>query len=218
MRMYKIRFDVLICIILSALVVLGTGKILPVFYSMIYDRYTQTHTVSDGEIGGKAGDDVYRVQNVEELLSHDTFTVQVEYGALLTADTAYFGDIYLLNIELPSGERVAACVNFDATQQNYEENYYTMPVGRVVKTDLSEDAEFISGMKRSDTLSRTDFYLDMMGNGGSSLVSEESYDEQYTIYIKAIAAVLSFIAFHVIGCKAGLFPRIIPVKKRKEKG
>ena len=65
-----------------------------------------------------------------------------------------------------------------------------------------------------EALSRTDFYLDMKGNGGSGLVSVESYDEQYTVYIKAIVGVLSFIAFHVTGCKAGLFPRLIPNRKK----
>ena len=157
MRVYKIRFDVLICIILSALVVLGITKVLPVFYSMLYDRYTQTHMVSDGDIGGKAGEDVYRAQSVEEILSHNTFTVQVEYGSLLTADTDYFGDTYLLNLELPSGERVAACINNAAMQKNDEEDYFIMPVGKVVEADLSRDAEFISGIERSDALSRTDF-------------------------------------------------------------
>lgn len=217
MRIYKIRFDVLICIILSALVVLGTGKVLPVFYSALYDRYTRAHTVSDGDIGGEAGEDVYRVLSVEDILSHNTFTVQVEYGSLLTADSDYFGDIYLMNLELPSGERVAASINNDAMQQNYEENYYIMPVGKVVEADLSEDAEFISGIERSDALSRTDFYLDMSGNSGSGLVSAERYDEQYTIYIKAIVGVLCFIAFHVIGCKMGLFPRLIPMKRKKDR-
>ena len=217
MRIYKIRFDVLLCIVLSSLVVLGISKILPVFYSMLYQRYTQTHMVSDGDIGGKAGDDVYRVENVEELFSHNTFTVQVEYGSLLTADTDYFGDIYLMNLELPSGERVAACINSDAVQQNYEEDYFIMPVGKVVEADLSKDVEFINGIERSDALSRTDFYLDMNGNSGSGLVSVEGYDEQYTIYIKAIAAVLCFMAFHIAGCKAGIFPSLSPGKKKRER-
>lgn len=77
---------------------------LPGFYSMLYDRYTQAHTVADGEIGGKAGSDIFLAQNVEDLLSHDTFSVKVEYGSYETADTGYFGKIYLNNLELPSGE------------------------------------------------------------------------------------------------------------------
>jgi len=217
MRIYKIRFDVLICIILSALVVLGISKALPIFYSMLYDRYAQTHMVSDGDVGGKAGEDVYRVQSVEEILSHDTFTVQAEYGSVMTADTGYFGGIYLLNLELPSGERVAACINDDAMQENYEEDYFLMPVGKVVEADLSKDAEFISRIEHSEALSRTDFYLDMNGNGATGLVSAESYDKQYTVYIQAIAAVLNFVIFHVLGCKLGLFPQLIPIKRKKEK-
>lgn len=218
MRIYKIRFDVLICILLSALAVLGVSKVLPFFYSNLYDRYAQAHMVSDGDIGGKAGDDVYRVQSVEEILSHDTFTVQVGYSSVMTADTGYFGDSYLLNLELPSGERVAACINDDARQRNYEEDYYIMPVGEVVESDLSKDEEFMSWIERSEALSRTDFYLNMNGNGGSGLVSAERYDEQYTLYIKAVVAILSFIVFHTIGCRMGLFPRLMPIKKKKGQG
>jgi len=57
----------------------------------------------------------------------------------------------------------------------------------------------------------------MNGNSGSGLVSVEGYDEQYTIYIKAIAAVLCFMAFHIAGCKAGIFPSLIPGKKKRER-
>lgn len=217
MRMYKIRYDILICIILAALAVLGTSKILPVFYSMLYDRYTQTHAAADGDIGGKAGEDVYRITNVEELLSHDKFTVEANYSSVVTADSGYFGDVYLLNLQLPSGERVAACINNDAMQRNYEEDYYIMPVGKVVEADLSKDSGFLGMIERSDALSRTDFYLDMNGNSGSGLVSVESYDKQYTIYIKAFVAVISFMVFHTIGCKLGMFPRLIPAKSKKDR-
>ena len=86
-----------------------------------------------------------------------------------------------------------------------------------MEADLSKDVEFINGIERSDALSRTDFYLDMNRNSGSGLVSVESYDEQYTIYIKAIAAVLCFMAFHIAGCKAGIFPSLIPGKKKRER-
>lgn len=85
----------------------------------------------------------------------------------------------------------------------------------MVEADLSKDAKFMSWIEHSEDLSRTDFYLDMNGNGGSGLVSAESYDEQYTLYIKAVVAVLSFIVFHMIGCRIGLFPRLIPIKKKK---
>lgn len=214
MRIYKIRYDVLICILLSALVVLGVSKVLPVFYTGLYDRYAQTHMVTDGEIGGQAGEDVYRAQSVEDMLSHNTFTVQAGYSSVMIADSGYFGDNYLLNLELPSGERVAACINDDAMQRNNEEDYYIMPVGKVVEADLSRDAEFMDRIEHSEALSRTDFYVDMNGNSGSGLASAERYDEQYTLYIKAVTAVLSFIAFHAAGCKMGLFPRLIPGKNK----
>ena len=214
MRIYKVRFDMLICFLLAALMVFGTGKILPGFYSALYDRYLEAHTVTDGDIGGIAGDDVYRAQNVEELLSHDTFTVKVGESSVRIADTWYFGDIYLLNLELPSGERVAACINSDAMQENSEDDSYIMPVGKVVEADLSSDAEFLSRIERTYELSRTDFYLDMNGKRGSVFVSAETYDEKYTLYIEAAVAVISFFLFHVIGCKLGVFPPFIPRKKK----
>ena len=163
MRIYKLRFDMLICFLLAALMVFGTEKILPVFYSALYDKYLEAHTVEDGDIGGIAGDDVYRAQNVDELLSHDTFTVKVGHSAIMLADTGYFGDHYLRNLELPSGERIAACINNDAMQRNFEDDFYIMPVGKVVKADLSADTEFLSQIEASQELSRTDFYLDMSG-------------------------------------------------------
>lgn len=214
MRIYKIRFDVLICMLLSALTVFGTVKILPAFYSMQNDRYMQKHQVADGDIGGKAGEDVYLAQSVEEILTHDTFTVKASYSSVVSADNGFFGDYYLLNLELPSGERVAACINTEATQRNYDEDYYILPVGKVVEADLSTDSEFLKLIERSDKLSRTDFYLDMNGNSSTGVISPEGYDDQYTIYIKSVVAVLSFIIFHVIGCKMGLFPSFLPKKNR----
>ena len=47
MRIYKLRFDMLICFLLAALMVFGTEKILPVFYSALYDKYLEAHTVAD---------------------------------------------------------------------------------------------------------------------------------------------------------------------------
>lgn len=214
MRIYKLRFDMLICFLLAALMVFGTEKILPVFYSALYDKYLEAHTVADGDIGGIAGDDVYRAQNVDELLSHDTFTVKVGHSSVMIADTGYFGDHYLLNLELPSGERIAACINNDAMQRNFEDDLYIMPVGKVVKADLSADTEFLSQIEASQELSRTDFYLDMSGKSGSNFVSAERYDKQYTIYIKAAVAVISFFVFHIIGCKLGLFPPFIPRRRK----
>lgn len=212
--MYKIRYDILICIILSTLTVLGVGKLLPGFYSMLFNQYTKNHTIAAGDIGGKAGDEDYRAESVEDILSHDTFTVKASYSSVVSSESAFYGDMYLLNLELPSGERVAAWLNKDAMEVNYDEDYYILPVGRVVKADLSEDTEFLDEIERFETLSRKDFYLDMRGNAASSSVSPEKYDEQYTEYIQTAAAVISFIVFHFIGCKLGIFPPFIRRKKK----
>ena len=214
MRVYKVRYDILICMILSALVVLGVVKILPGVYTAIYNNYVKMHTVADGEIGGAAGEDVYRAESVEDLLSHDTFTVEISYDSYLRADVGHYGDVYLQNLELPSGERVAACVNEGGAQRG-EDDSYLLPVGRVVYADLASDSKFLGYFEKYDPLTRTDFYLDMEGKGSAFYDDPEDYDEKYTIYIKAATAVVSFGVIHLIGSKLGLFPSFFRRKKER---
>lgn len=214
MRVYKVRYDILICMILAALVVMGVVKTLPSVYSAVYSNYVKKHTVDAGEIGGAAGKDVFRAQSVDDLLSHDTFTVECNSDRFMIAESGYFGDIYLKNLELPSGEWVAACINQDGAQQG-DDDSYLMPVGRVVYADLSKDTKFLGYIEKYDPLTRKDFYLDMVGNGSAVSRDPEDYDEKYTLYVKAATAVVSFTAFHIIGVKLGFFPSFIPRKKQK---
>ncbi len=213
MRIYKVRYDILICMILAGVMAFGVGKMLPGVYSALYSNYARTHTAAAGDIGGEAGEDVHRAKDVDDLLSHDMFTVESSYGAFVTADSGYFEGIYLLNLELPSGQRVAACINQDGTQK--DDDTYLMPVGRVVYADLSADSKFLGYIEKTDPLTRKDFYLDMEGNGSAAYNSPDTYDQKYTIYVKAATAVASFAVFHMAGSKLGLFPCFF--RRRKEK-
>lgn len=85
-----------------------------------------------------------------QYLSHNTFTVKVEYGSYKTSDTGYFNTIYLTYLELPSRERVAASVNYDSTQLDDNRDYYIMPVGKVVEADLSKDITFLKQVQKHD--------------------------------------------------------------------
>lgn len=214
--MVKMRFDVLICFVLAGLLTAGAGRILPGVYSMLYDRYQKTHTAADGEIGGRAGEDVYLAQSVEDMLSHDSFTFQIESASFKTADAGCFGETLLNNLALPSGERVAVSVNYDTARITDDEDYYIMPVGRVVEADLSEDPRCLTFMEKYNALSRTDFYVDMQGSGPSGLAGADSYDEKYTLYIEGLTAVSSFFLFHFLGVKLGLFPRFLTSRKKRK--
>lgn len=72
MRYTRLRFDIWLCLLLAFGVSLGAVKLTEFFLAGAYERYVEEHTVSDGDIGGKAGPEVFRVQSVDDILSHDT--------------------------------------------------------------------------------------------------------------------------------------------------
>ena len=65
MRRRVLSFDAWLCLALSALIAMGTGKVAQMVAKPIYDKQVEAHQAVDGEIGGKAGEEVFRVQNVE---------------------------------------------------------------------------------------------------------------------------------------------------------
>ena len=72
---YNMRFDIWICLAIGVLLSFIPVKILEAVLPKSYESYVEEHIVEDGEIGGVAGEEIFRAQNVEDLLSHDTFTV-----------------------------------------------------------------------------------------------------------------------------------------------
>ena len=216
MRYRRMRIDVLICMGLALLIAMGTGKLAGMAASLSYDSYVAAHTAVPGEIGGAAGEDVFRAQSISDLKSHDTFTVispGIEYRNL---GGGYYGDKYFELLTLPSGERVAAHINNDGIQ--YEGEFYiadkTLPVGRVVQEPLYEDKTFLAQIQSTYPLTRSDFYIDMMGNGGA--MSLESYTSFPTSLTQVITVVICFPLLHALGARLGVFPYFFLPKRLKE--
>ena len=216
MRRRYMRFDIWLCMLLAFGVSLGTAKITEWVTPHFYEDYVEEHTVADGDIGGRAGSDIPRVQSVEELLRQDKFTIVSPGIEYRNRGAGYHNGVYTYSVTLPSGELVAAVINMENVQQ--EGDYYTsdhiLPVGRVVYDDLTKDKYFMQQIQYGGELSRTDFYIDMRGEGGK--VSQESYNDHYADIVQVITVLVCFPIFHSVGAKLGLFPFFFTPKKLKE--
>lgn len=217
MRYHQLRFDIWLCLLLSFLVSFAPVKVAEKVLPKKYEEYVEEHTVADGEIGGMAGETVYRAQNIEDLLSHDTFTVVSPGIEYRNRGAGYYGSYYMYALTLPSGEKVAACINGDAVKQEGESIYSgdsILPVGKVVYEDLTSNESFIHQIEYSEKLSRTDFYIDMLGNAGR--VSQEDYTEAPITMIQCITVIVCFPIFHAIGARLGIFPYFWAPKKKQK--
>lgn len=217
--MYRIRYDFLICLFLTCLVTWGAGKAARPLVMSTYDSYIKEKTVPDGDIGGRAGEDVFRAESVEDILSHGRFTFETEYRNIFGRGGGRYGKVYLHSFMLPSGEMIAAAVNRDSVKELDDKAGYNgkcrLPVGKVVYENLEQDDVFIQQIEYNDALDRRDFYIDMLGEGGN--VSKDMYPEPYVSAIQLFTAIIGFPFFHTIGSKIGLFPYLFPPKDLKEK-
>lgn len=219
MRVRRLRFDIWVCLALSMLIAMGFGKIVNLMTPKAYENYVEKHTVENGEIGGIADESVFRAQSVEDLLSHDTFTVVSPGIEYMNRGAGFFGNYYLYALILPSGERVAARYNMDSVQKENGEDsdIYSgnkvLPVGQVVYEDLTKDKYFLEQIEHSEPLSRTDFYIDMCGNGGK--MSRETYSELPVMLVQILTVVICFPLLHMLGSKLGIFPRFFTFKKQE---
>ena len=217
MRYHRLRFDIWLCLALSVLLSFIPVKIAEKMLPKQYEKYVEEYTVENGAIGGIADENVHRAQNIEELLSHDTFTVispGIEYR---NRGSGYHGKYYMQALTLPSGEKIAAIINNDSVQKTGETIYdgdSILPVGKIVYEDLSKDEYFINQIEYKEKLSRTDFYIDMLGEGGK--VSQEDYTEAPIIIIQIVTVLIAFPIFHAIGSKIGIFPYFFPPKEKKK--
>lgn len=216
MRIHRMRFGIWLCLLLAYLVGTGASKLTALAVASTYDSYVEAHTVAAGEIGGVAGDDVFRAQSVEDLLRHDTFTVVSPGIEYRNRGAGYYGNWYMQALTLPSGELVAAVYNLDSVQ--IEGSYYTgeatLPVGRVVFEDLTENETFLHQIEFKEPLSRRDFYVDMMGTGGK--VSQEDYGKPIVLSVQLVVTILFFPIFHALGATIGIFPYFFPPKNKKQ--
>ena len=215
MRRRHLRFDIWLCLLIAYGISLGTVKVAEMVLAKTYEGYAEEHTVDDGDIGGKAGADVFRAQSVEDILSHDTFTIVSPGIEYRNRGGGFYGSYFMNAVTLPSGELVAAVINMESVQYagDYYSSDHTLPVGKVVYEDLTSNESFINQIEHSEPLSRTDFYVDMIGNGGKA--SQETYTENYSGVVQVATVLVCFPLLHSLGAKLGLFPFFFAPRKKK---
>lgn len=215
MRYHHLRFDIWLCLLFALFVSIFPAGLTERIMKERYKNYAEEHTAAEGEIGGIAGEDIFRAQSVEDLETHEKFTVLspgIEYRNL---GAGYYKNYYLYALTLPSGERVAAAINMENVQTDgdYYTGEATLPVGQIIREDLTAEQEFINQIEYSEPLSRKDFYVDMMGNGQK--VSQEDYALPAIMLVRVITVLIFFPLFHALGAKFGIFPPFWVSKKKK---
>ncbi len=210
MRYHHLRFDIWLCLLLALFVSILPASLTERFLSRNYENY-----VEEGEIGGMAGADVFRAQTIEDLETHDTFTVVSPGIEYRNRGAGYYGNQYLHALTLPSGERVAAAINMEnvQTEGEYYSGEATLPVGKTVWEDLTSNENFISQIEYSEPLSRRDFYIDMMGSGGK--VSLDDYTEPAVMLARVLTVIIFFPLFHALGSRLGIFPAFFTRRKKQ---
>ncbi len=216
MRYHSLRFDIWLCLLLSFLVSYIPVKIADKIIPNKYQEYVKEHTVKEGDIGGKATPDIFRVQSIADILEHETFTIVSPGIEYRNKGAGYHNGIYTYAVTLPSGEKVAVQINMDAIEidGDYYSGKATLPIGKVVYEDLSKDESFLHQIEFREKLTRKDFYIDMLGKGG--YVNEETYSETPKLFIQLGTIIIMFPIFHTVGAKLGIFPYFIAPKKKSE--
>ena len=209
------RFDIGFTLLIAVVISLGTTKLTQMIVPALYEKHVEDHTVADGDIGGKAGAEVFRAQDVDDLLSHDTFTILSDGIEYCNRGGGYYGNHYMNAVTLPSGELVAAVINSDSVQSegDYFSGVNTLPVGRVVFEDLESSESFLRQIEHSEPLSRHDFYIDMLGTGGK--VQEWDYVQGWTGTVLTVTILVCFPLIHSLGAKLGIFPYFFPPRPKK---
>lgn len=214
---HRLRFDIWLCLIISIFLSYFPAKFVEKIYVKKYVSYTEQHEVEKNDIGGIASEEIYRAQNVEDLLNNEKFTVVSSGIKYMNEGAGYHNNYYMYALTLPSGERVAALINMESVQKMGETIYdgdSIMPVGKVIYDDLSKDNNFLEQIEYSKKLSRYDFYIDMLGNGGKQQFDD--YVEGPIIITKIISSIICFCLLHMLGSKIGLFPCFVPSKEKKK--
>lgn len=217
MRYHILRFDIWLCLALSVLLAMGIGYLSNNVLMKKYEEHKAEHKVEVGEIGGRSKEDTFKAQNVEDLLSHDTFTVVSKGIEYRNKGAGYHKNYYLYALTLPSGERVAARINEESVIHEGDSIYSgnsTMPVGKIVKEDLTQDEYLLGQIEYSKPLDRKDFFVDMVGE--AEIQSQESFIEGPVVLVQLLTIFITFPIFHAIGSKLGIFPYIFKFKKKKE--
>lgn len=98
------------------------------------------------------------------------------------------------------------------------DDYYTtdkrLPLGRVVYEDLTSSETFLDQIQHSEPLSRTDFYVDMVGD--TAVLNEEQATETPVLMVQLATIVVVMPLLHMLGSKLGIFPAYFVRKKNKK--
>lgn len=218
MRRRILPFDIWLCLLLAFLVSLATGAAAEKLAHAAYEKELKAHEPVAGAIGGPAGGEVFRAQNVDDLLSHDTFTVVSPGIEYRNRGSGYYGGKYFQALTLPSGELVAAWINGDSVQESGGNDYFSsdkiLPLGCVVYEDLTQNETFLEQIEFREPLSRTDFYIDMVGD--TAVLAEEQAIETPKLMVQLLTVVVLVPLFHMLGAKLGLFHPYFARKKKSE--
>ena len=211
-----LRYDIWICLVIGFLVSLLAVRIARNFLPDPGEVTIVEHPVEEGGIGGVADESVFRAQSVENLLSHDTFTIVSPGNQYRNRGAGFYRNSAMYAVMLPSGELVAARINMESVR-NTDEVYgdggdSTLPVGRVVYEDLTADEYFIKQIEYAEPLSRRDFYIDMVGEGGTEVIGNDTQMRLDMIQVITVFSVC--IILHIIGAKLGIFPYVLPPRKK----
>lgn len=209
--------DAFICLALSVLVATGTGQIAARAAKHAYTKEVEAPQVTSGDIGGPADKTVFQAQSVEDLLAHDTFTVVSPGIQYRNEGAGYHDGHYLYNLRLPNGERVAACVNGDSVQTTGDSLYTgdsILPIGNLVWEDFSQDEGFLGQIEHKYPLTRTDFYVDMVGD--ARIPDEEQALETPKMIVQVVTVLICYPLFHMLGSSLGIFPRYFSFRKKKK--
>lgn len=216
MRRRLLSFDAWICLALAFVVALGTGALAEKLAVQNYAAMEEAHKPVDGQIGGKAGEAVFRAQSVDDLLAHDTFTVVSPGIEYRNRGAGYYGGRYFQALTLPSGELVAAWINGESVQSMGEDIFSgdnILPLGRVVWEDLTSSPTFLEQIEYNEPLSRTDFYVDMVGD--TAILAEEQAVETPKIMTQVLTVFILFPIFHMLGSKLGIWEAYFSFRKKK---
>lgn len=215
MTQVSLRYDILLCLLIGIGLSFIPVKIIEAMLPKAYETYSKEHTVSEGTIGGIAPEDTFKAQNIEDLLSHDTFTVVSPGMEYRNKGLGYYGNYSMYMLTLPSQETVAAIINEESVKRS--EDIFIgdsiLPVGKIVYEDLSQNQTFLHQIEAAEKLSRTDFYVDMLGNGGK--LGQDDFNEIPILLARYLTVIISFPILHMIGSRIGIFPYFFEPKNKK---
>lgn len=212
----RLSFDAWVCLALAFVVALGVGFVAEKLAVRNYAQQVEEHKPVDGQIGGQAGEDVFRAQSVDDLLAHDTFTVVSPGIQYRNRGSGFYDGRYFQALTLPSGELVAAWINGESVQFTGEDIFSgdnILPLGRVVMEDLTGNQTFLEQIQHSEPLSRTDFYVDMVGD--TAVMGEEQATQTPKIVAQVVTVFVLFPVFHMLGSKLGLWEAYFSFRKKK---